>query len=62
MFEAYRPGDILGSSIEARLDFGGRNVADGFEQASVIGPVHPFQSGGLGRCRAAFGVSYAPCE
>jgi len=33
-------GDL---GIVARLGFGGRDVADGLEEASVVEPVHPFQ-------------------
>ena len=47
MVESRRPGDVLGLSIVARFGLGGRNVADGFEQAPVVEPVHPFQGGEL---------------
>ena len=53
MVESRRPGDVLGLSIVARFGLGGRDIADGFEQASVIEPVHPFQGGELDGPQAA---------
>ena len=47
MVESRRPGDVLGLSIVACFGFGGWNVADGFKQAPVVEPVHPFQGGEL---------------
>ena len=39
----------LGPSKVARLNLGGRHVADGFEQAAGIEPVDPFEGGELDR-------------
>lgn len=47
MVESRRPGDVLGLSIVACFGLGGWNVADGFEQAPVVEPVHPLQGGKL---------------
>ncbi len=47
MVESRRPGDVLGLSIVACFGLGGWNVADRFEQAPVVEPVHPFQGGEL---------------
>jgi len=41
-----RTGDL---GIVARLGFGGRNVADGLEQASMVEPVHPLEGSELHR-------------
>jgi hypothetical protein len=41
-----RTGDL---GIVARLGFGGRNVADGLEQASMVQPVHPLEGSELHR-------------
>lgn len=43
MFESRRDGDALGLSIVARFGLGGRDVANGFEEAPVVQPVNPFQ-------------------
>ena len=45
MVESRRYGDVLGLSIVARFGLGGRDIADGLEQAPVVEPVHPFQGG-----------------
>ena len=37
-------GDL---GIVARLGFGGREIADGLEEAPVVEPVHPFEGGEL---------------
>lgn len=47
MVESRRDGDFPGLSIVACFGLGGRNVADGFEQAPVDESVHPFQRGEL---------------
>ena len=39
-------GDL---GIVARLGFGGRNVADGLEQAAMVEPVDPFEGSELDR-------------
>ena len=41
-----RTGDL---GIVARLGFGGRNVADELEQASMVEPVHPVEGSELHR-------------
>jgi hypothetical protein len=43
--------------IVARLGFGGRDIADGLEQAPVVKPVDPFQGGKLDRLDAAPGTA-----
>ena len=43
--ELRRHGDVLGLSIVARFGLGGRNVADGLEEAPVVEPVDPCQGG-----------------
>ncbi len=43
--ESRRRGDVLRLGIATCFGLGGRNVADGLEQASVVEPVHPFQGG-----------------
>ena len=47
MVESRRLGEVLGLSIVACFGLGGWNVADRFEQAPVVEPVHPFQGGEL---------------
>ena len=42
--------------IEAGFGFCGRDIADGFEQASVVEPVDPFERGELDRFQAAPGL------
>ena len=46
-FESRHHSELVGLCIEAGLCFGGRDVADGFEQAAIIEPVDPFESGEL---------------
>ena len=46
-FELRRHGEVVQHGVVALLGFGRGNVADGFEQAPVIEPVHPFESGVL---------------
>ena len=53
MVESRRFGDMLGLSIVACFGLGRWNVADGFEQAPVVEPVHPFQGGELDGLQAA---------
>ena len=53
MVESRRPGDMLGLSIVACFGLGGWNVADRFEQAPVVEPVHPFQGGEFDGFQAA---------
>ena len=53
MVESRRRGDVLGLSIVACFGLGGWNVADRFEQAPVVEPVHPFQGGEFDSLQAA---------
>ena len=53
MVESRRHGDVLGLGIVACFGLGGRNVADGFEEAPVVEPVDPFQSGELNSLQGA---------
>jgi hypothetical protein len=48
-----RHGGMVGLSIVACFGLGEWNVADGFEQAPVVEPVHPFQGGELDGLQAA---------
>ncbi len=43
MFESRHHSELFGFSIEAGFGFGGRDVADGFEQAAVVEPIDPFE-------------------
>ena len=45
-------GDL---GIVARLGFGGRDIADGLEEAPVVAPVDPFQGGKPARLGTAPG-------
>ena len=47
MFESGCHGLTGDLGIVARLGFGGRDIADGLEEAPMVEPVHPFQGGGL---------------
>jgi hypothetical protein len=47
LIESRRHGDVVSLGIIACLGLGGRYAADGFEQAPVVEPVHPFQGGEL---------------
>ena len=53
MVESRRHGDMLGLSIVACFGLGGWNVADRFEQAPVVEPIHPFQGGEFDSLQAA---------
>src|SRR4051794_22341489 len=44
---------MVGLSIVACFGLGGWNVADRFEQAPVVEPVHPFQGGEFDSLQAA---------
>jgi hypothetical protein len=43
--ESRRHGAVLGLGIVACFGLGGRNSADGFEQAPAVESIHPFQHG-----------------
>ena len=45
LFKLRGPGDLVQSCVEVGLGLGGRDVADGLQQAPVIEPVHPIKSG-----------------
>jgi hypothetical protein len=47
LIESRRHGDVVSLGIIACLGLGGRYAADGFEQAPIVEPVHPFQGGEL---------------
>ena len=47
MFESGCHGLIGELGIVARLGFGGRDIADGLEEASVVEPIHPFEGSEL---------------
>jgi len=49
-----RTGDL---GIVARLGFGGRDVADGLEEAPMVEPVHPFEGSELHRLSMAPGAT-----
>ena len=44
MFESGCHGLTGDLGIVARLGFGGRDIADGLEEAPMVEPVHPFES------------------
>ena len=45
MFKLRGHGDLVQSCVEVFFCFGWRDVSDGLEQALLIEPVHPFESG-----------------
>ena len=53
MFESRHHSGLINLGIVVRFCFGGWNVSDGFEQASVVEPVDPFEGGYLDRFEAA---------
>ena len=52
-FESRRHGELIDLRIVVRLCFGGRDVADRFEQAAVVEPVDPFEGCVFDRFKAA---------
>ena len=48
-------GEGLDLLIVARFGFGGRDVADGLEQAAVVEPIHPVEGGELNLLQRAPG-------
>ena len=59
MFESGCHGLTGDLGIVARLGFGGRDVADGLEEAPIVEPVHPFEGGELHRLGMAPGAAPA---
>jgi len=45
-FESRRHGGVFELGIVARFSLGGRDSANGLEQASIVEPVDPFQRRG----------------
>ena len=57
MFESGCHGLTGDLGIVACLGFGGRDIADGLEEAPMVEPVHPFQGGKLDRLGVAPGTA-----
>ena len=65
-FESRGHGGRLELGVVARFGLGGRDVADGLEQAAVVEPVDPFEGGELdgfeASATARAGGSPRPCR
>ena len=59
MFESGCHGLTGDLGIVACLGFGGRDIADGLEEAPIVEPVDPFESGELHRLGMAPGAATA---
>jgi hypothetical protein len=59
LFESGCHGLLGDLGIVARLGFGGRDIADGLEEAPMVEPVDPFQGGKLDRFDTAPGTTPA---
>ena len=52
-FESRRYGALVELRIVARFGLGGRNISNRFEQATIVEPVDPFESGEFDRLGTA---------
>ena len=52
-FKLCGDGYVVHGCVELLLCLGGRDVADGFEQASIVEPVDPFELGVVASFEAA---------